>query len=99
MYNSIPPWYMLLIKYMHLRDCTHDILIKIEQGRYRGIPREQRLCQFCSSNLVEDKYHFLLTCPMYRQLRLKYEILLELCKHIKILIFDDKYGVTPKKSY
>ena len=90
MYNTIPPWYMLLIKYMHLCDCTHDILIEIEQGRCHGILREQRLCKFCSSNLVEDEYHFLLACPMYRQLRLKYKILFKLCKHIKIQIFDDK---------
>ena len=47
-------------------------VLEIEQGRYHGIPREQQLCKFCSSNLVDDEYHFLLACPMYRQHRLKY---------------------------
>ena len=46
--------------------------LEIETGRYSGIARENRICKCCSSNMIESEYHFLLTCPLYRQLRLKY---------------------------
>ena len=32
-----------------------------ESGHFSGIPREQR-CKDCSSNLIENKYHFILCC-------------------------------------
>ena len=41
----------------------------IEEGRYREIDRNLRLCQFCNGNNIEDKYHFLLACPAYREER------------------------------
>ena len=40
-----------------------------EEGRYRGIERNMRICPLCSMNVVEDEYHFLLICPAYRELR------------------------------
>lgn len=46
--------------------------LEIEVGRYSGIARENRICKCCSSNMIESEYHFLLTCPLYRHLRLKY---------------------------
>ena len=44
----------------------------IEEGRYRGVERNERVCPFCTMNVVEDEYHFLLVCPMYRELRKTY---------------------------
>lgn len=46
--------------------------LQIEQGRYQNIERAYRLCTFCSHNVVESEYHFLLCCPFYRDLRLRY---------------------------
>ena len=34
----------------------------IEQGRYKNIPREQRICNLCCNNLVEDEFHYLFIC-------------------------------------
>ena len=34
----------------------------IEQGRYKNIPREQRICNLCCNNLVVDEFHYLFVC-------------------------------------
>ena len=44
----------------------------IEDGRYRGIERNERVCPFYTMDVVEDEYHFLLVYPMYRELRKTY---------------------------
>jgi RNA polymerase subunit RPABC4/transcription elongation factor Spt4 len=31
----------------------------VESGRYQNIPREERICQICTSNEVETEHHFL----------------------------------------
>ena len=46
--------------------------LEIESGRFNGIPREQRHCKVCSSNLIENEYHFLLCCPQYSVIRQKH---------------------------
>jgi len=47
---------------------SHNLAIEI--GRHnRRIPREQRLCIYCDSDLLEDEIHFLLFCPFYDELR------------------------------
>ena len=42
--------------------------LEIERGRYMNIPREQRLCKMCTSD-IEDEYHFVLRCNAYNDLR------------------------------
>jgi hypothetical protein len=42
--------------------------INIEFGRYRGLPREQRKCFSCVSE-IEDECHVLLYCPIYEDIR------------------------------
>ena len=49
------------------RISNHKLLI--EYGRYQNIPREQRICQLCTLNEVEDEYHFTLSCQYYKSLR------------------------------
>ena len=34
----------------------------IETGRYKNIPRNERLCKNCSANEIEDEAHFLIKC-------------------------------------
>ena len=46
--------------------------LAIERGRYENTPRDERICKNCNLNMVENEYHFLLVCPMYRDLRRKY---------------------------
>ena len=50
-----------------LRLRSHNLAV--EGGRHRNIPREQRTCEFCDANQVEDEIHFLLFCPKYDELR------------------------------
>ena len=38
----------------------------IEEGRYRDIARNLRIC---SMKVIEDEYHVRLVCPIYRELR------------------------------
>lgn len=45
--------------------------LSIESGRHRNILRNNRICEFCRSE-IEDEYHFVLICPRYQQLRVKY---------------------------
>lgn len=46
--------------------------LNIEVGRYTNTPRELRLCLCCNMNVVEDEYHFVLVCPVYRPVRSHY---------------------------
>lgn len=52
------------------RCSAHRLLI--EEGRYRNIERDQRICNMCNMNAIETEYHFLLVCPRYRELRFEY---------------------------
>ncbi len=45
--------------------------LNIEYGRYKGIPKSDRLCKLCNLNTVEDEFHFLLSCPIYNDVRQK----------------------------
>ena len=45
--------------------------IRIETGRYEGLPENERICPVCE-NIVEDEYHVLCQCPLYTDLREEY---------------------------
>ena len=43
-------------------------MLEIERGRLvkpQKIPLEQRICQRCTSNSVDDEIHFLITCSYF----------------------------------
>ena len=46
---------------------TSDHSLEIELGRYKNIPREQRLCKFCQ--VLDDESHFFLFCNNNRNPR------------------------------
>jgi len=46
--------------------------LEIERGRYHNITRDNRKCKFCNLNVVESEYHFLLICPLYKDIRKTY---------------------------
>ena len=46
--------------------------LAIERGRFENVPRENRICRYCNLQVVESEYHFLLVCPLYKDLRRKY---------------------------
>ena len=43
----------------------------IENERHLGIPRVERYCVHCK-NCVENEYNFVVTCPLYIELRNTY---------------------------
>ena len=56
-----------------LRISAHDF--EIEQGRYKSITREDRVCKWClltlNSRLVEDEHHVLYVCDLHSRSRNK----------------------------
>ena len=63
--KSIPNNYIYLLTKFRLS--AHQL--RIEQGRYNGTARPDRLCIFCNMNEIEDEYHFILICPLYKDIR------------------------------
>ena len=55
-----------------LRLCSHSL--EIESGRYNNIDRTDRICKLCNMNVVESEFHFVLCCPLYTELRRKYNM-------------------------
>jgi hypothetical protein len=43
--------------------------LKVETGRFRRIPLDQRRCEICNSGKVEDERHFVCECPQYKYTR------------------------------
>ena len=39
--------------------------LKVETGRFTGIPWHFRICELCNTNEVEDEYHFMMICTCY----------------------------------
>ena len=58
------------IAFTKFRLSSHDLAI--ERGRFENIDRNDRLCRHCNLNMIESEYHFMLVCPLYRDLRKKY---------------------------
>ena len=54
---------------VQMRTSTHRL--RIETGRYgrNRVDRHERLCQVCSSNDIEDEFHFLFKCVCYNDIR------------------------------
>ena len=56
-----------------LRISAHEL--QIERGRYINIPREQRICTWCKTNIdiecIEDEEHALYDCDLYSRERLR----------------------------
>ena len=43
--------------------------LKVETGRFTGMPLENRLCEFCDRGEIEDEMHFILFCDLYEEPR------------------------------
>ena len=68
--------------------------LQIETGRYTKpkTPVDERLCKYCSANVIEDEKHFLLSCEFYSDLRLDLFIKMEqFLENFDRLDSDDKF--------
>ena len=60
----------LLMYLARFRTSSHNL--EIEIGRHRDKLLSERLCKFCEKMgdiVIEDEFHFLLSCEMYSELR------------------------------
>ena len=46
-----------------------DHKLEIESGRHNKTPQNERICRLCPLNEIENEEHFLITCPLYDQIR------------------------------
>ena len=61
----------------------------IETGRFRGTILEERTCQVCNSQVIEDEFHFISVCNEYKELRVDCIIVLNIkWKPLNILIIE-----------
>ena len=44
--------------------------IEVNQGRWKRTELENRTCQICNLNVLEDEYHIIFICPVYVSYRL-----------------------------
>ena len=49
---------------------SHDL--ETERGRFVNVNRDERTSRFCNGNHIENEYHFLLICHLYRDIRKTY---------------------------
>ena len=67
------------------RGSSHSL--SIETGRHYSIERENRMCPYCDC-YIEDEYHFVMTCPLYSNLRSNYIVIILLQIHLlKKIVF------------
>ena len=45
--------------------------LEVETGRYKNTSLEERICKLCDKNEVEDEFHFVISCPIYSNYRVK----------------------------
>ena len=43
--------------------------IRLETGRYEGLPENERLCPVCSLQEIESEVHVITKCSLYDDLR------------------------------
>lgn len=67
---SLPVHISLLRFFLKFRTGSHDL--PIVSGRFRGIPRSQRVCLACQSSSIGDEYHLVFECPALLEVRQTY---------------------------
>ena len=79
-----------------LRISAHKL--RIESARYGRdrIERQERVCQLCDINEIEDEFHFVLKCKTYNELRVKFikryfYVHTSMFKFLELLQSNNKY--------
>ncbi len=69
--------YIILLKrqskstFCKLRISSHKLRIETDRYTSPKIPPNQRLCNHCNSNEIEDEFHFIMKCSLYSDFRQK----------------------------
>ncbi len=70
---------------------AETLLIEIEKGRWRNIPREDRLCKQCNMPTIENISHFMLICPKTNTIRERfYDNVITIIHDVNLNVTDDK---------
>ena len=88
--------YLLHVKDKNVRSCFTKLRISshklmIETGRYnrpRNIPVNERYCNYCKNNNIEDEIHFVLTCKLFETERELFHK-----KLYEFVLFDENLSV------
>ena len=56
-------------QYVKFRTSNHTLLVESKRYCKPQIPREDRICEFCNLNEVEDEIHVLFNCTLYTSYR------------------------------
>ena len=60
--------------------------LNIETGRYKNIIRSERKCTNCSEGDIEDEKHFVVDCPLYENIRVKFfDKVIDLCPNFRYM--------------
>ena len=82
--NFTSLYWTLRFNFSRFRISAHKLAI--ETGRYKGIPRHDRICTRCTDNTVEDERHFLFSCNYHTQEREALMFIInENCKNFSLL--------------
>lgn len=49
--------------------------LEVEEGRWKGVMRQDRVCRLCDSGSIENEYHVFIACRWYHQIRVAHQIL------------------------
>jgi len=49
--------------------------LEVEEGRWKGVKRQNRICRLCDSGSIENEYHVFISCSCYQQIRVAHWIL------------------------
>ncbi len=49
--------------------------LEVEEGRWKGVRRQDRVCRFCDSGSIENEYHVFIACRWYKEIRVAHQIL------------------------
>jgi hypothetical protein len=73
-----------------IRISAHPLMIEI--GRYKNLETEEWLWKLCITQKIEDKYHFLIDCPIYNNRRkICYQKISELCSNFNNMSDKSKF--------
>ena len=74
--------------------------LAVETGRYYRTPLENRVCQICNDNLVEDEFHFVCKCTAYSDIRLRYfPHFNKLFKIYEMDVYEQFYNIIKTEKY
>lgn len=51
--------------------CMNHNRLPVEQGRFWGVDRDDRICDLCNSSELGDEFHYLLQCSYFSNERCK----------------------------